>query len=193
MPQWTKRSAQVMSSSLEEAVRRGSPTVYPEHLLIALVMNERSVASNVLRRDLQLDPTQVVELIDEVINSFSNGDTGTQEPKLSTNVHKALHLAYYEARRAGHHYIGTEHLLLGLVGIEDQTIEKILGKLNHSAQTIRLEVHKLVPEISPQVKFGDRIWYRLKDDFYQNMVSYVPPPILALLKRFSKLVKPPLA
>jgi ATP-dependent Clp protease ATP-binding subunit ClpC len=64
--------------------------------------------------------------------------------RFTENARKALGLAQEEARSLGHNYVGTEHLLLGIIEVEDSTASEVLGEMNVTADNIRGQVERLV-------------------------------------------------
>ena len=115
-----------------------------EHLLLALIQEEGGVAGRVLR-DLGLE----VDRVREVVERFSG--TGTHRGgkiDLSPGVQQVLEYAIDEARRMGHHYIGTEHLLLGLIRSNEGTAMDVLRKLGITPEQIRRQTRRVLQESS---------------------------------------------
>ncbi len=115
-----------------------------EHLLLALIQEEGGVAGRVLR-DLGLE----LDRVREVVERFSG--TGTHRGgkiDLSPGVQQVLEYAIDEARRMGHHYIGTEHLLLGLIRSNEGTAMDVLRKLGVTPEQIRRQTRRVLQESS---------------------------------------------
>jgi excisionase family DNA binding protein len=109
---FTERARKVLSLSQEEAQRFNHNCISAEHLLLGLVREGDGVAAKVLNNlGVTLDQArQAVEF------TIGRGDRITLgEIGLTPRAKKVIELATDEARRMGHHYIGTEHLLLGLI------------------------------------------------------------------------------
>ena len=109
---FTKRARRVLTLAQEEAQRLNHNYIGTEHLLLGLVREENGVAVRVLR-DLGVDPKQVRERVERTVGRGQRAMYG--KLSLTPRTKRVIELAVDEARRLGHHYIGTEHLLLGLV------------------------------------------------------------------------------
>jgi ATP-dependent Clp protease ATP-binding subunit ClpC len=115
-----------------------------EHLLLGLIREDGGVAGRVLR-ELGLEAERVQEIVERLTG------TGTSlggKLDLSPGTQQVLELAVDEARRLGHHYIGTEHLLLGLVRYGDGVANDVLKKLGVSAEQIRRQTRRVLQESS---------------------------------------------
>src|SRR5258706_6825316 len=109
---FTDRARNVISLAQEEAQRFGHPYIGTEHLLLGLVRQGEGVAVVVLR-NLGVDPPSVRDAVEFIIGRTDRVVLG--EVGLTPRAKKVLALAVDEGRRMNHHYIGTEHLLLGLL------------------------------------------------------------------------------
>ncbi len=101
-----------MSLAQEEAQRFQHNYIGTEHLLLGLVREGEGVAAKVLE-DLGVELIQVRSAVEFIINRGDRIVLG--EIGLTPRAKKVIELAVDEARRLNHHYIGTEHILLGLV------------------------------------------------------------------------------
>jgi ATP-dependent Clp protease ATP-binding subunit ClpC len=109
---FTERARRVLSLAQEEAQRFQHNYIGTEHLLLGLVREGDGVAAKVLH-DLGVDLQKVRSSVEDIIG---RGDRIVQgEIGLTPRAKKLIELAVDEARRMNHHYIGTEHLLLGLI------------------------------------------------------------------------------
>ncbi|MEO8397854.1 MAG: Clp protease N-terminal domain-containing protein [Chloroflexota bacterium] len=189
---WTKRAAQVMAQSITEAKDRRSKTINVEHLLIALIKEQEGAAADVLRQVLPLESQAVVAAIEKVCAPFSRPEQVLVEPELSPGIHQVLFLAHREAQKAHHHYIGTEHMLLGLISSSNHVMREILADLKISSQVVRLKLHERFPEISPRTGYGERLRYRFTEEFYHNFAYYIPQPIRKLFPGLDSSKMPPL-
>jgi ATP-dependent Clp protease ATP-binding subunit ClpC len=111
MERFTQRARRVLSLAHQDAERMRQPAISTEHLLLGLIQEEGGIAGRVLR-DLGLEPERVQEMVERLSGM---GQSRSANIELSAGVQQVLEFAIEEARRMGHHYIGTEHLLLGLV------------------------------------------------------------------------------
>ncbi len=143
MERFTQRARRVLSLAQEEAERLQHGQIGTEHLLLGLMREEGGVAGRVLR-DLGLDPRRVEELVVRLTDSGERRSTASLE--LSIGTKKVLELAVDEARRMGHHYIGTEHLLLGLVRQQDGVAIEVLRRLGVSPEEVRRQTRRVLQE-----------------------------------------------
>lgn len=143
MERFTQRARRVLSLAQEEAERLRHHQIGTEHLLLGLMREEGGVAGRVLR-DLGLDLRRVEELVTRL--STSDGPPNHSQLDLSPGTKKVLELAVDEARRMGHHYIGTEHLLLGLVRQQEGIALDVLRRLGVSPEEVRRQTSKVLQE-----------------------------------------------
>ena len=143
MERFTQRARRVLSLAQEEAERLQHGQIGTEHLLLGLMREEGGVAGRVLR-DLGLDARRVEELVNRLTDSGERQLGVALE--LSTGTKKILELAVDEARRMGHHYIGTEHLLLGLVRQQEGVAIEVLRRLGISPEEVRRQTRRVLQE-----------------------------------------------
>jgi len=143
MERFTQRARRVLSLAQEEAERMQHSYIGTEHLLLGLMREEGGVAGRVLR-DLGLEQSRVEELVERLTRA-STRTTPTQLD-LSPGTKKVLELAVDEARRMGHHYIGTEHLLLGLVRQSEGVAIDVLKRLGVSPEEVRRQTRRVLQE-----------------------------------------------
>src|SRR5450432_934266 len=143
MERFTQRARRVLSLAQEEAERLQHSYIGTEHLLLGLMREEGGVAGRVLR-DLGLDPHRVEELVERMTRAGQR--TTSARLDLSPGTKKVLELAVDEARRLGHHYIGTEHLLLGLVRQTEGIAIDVLKRLNVSPEEVRRQTRRVLQE-----------------------------------------------
>ena len=143
MERFTQRARRVLSLAQEEADRLRHHQIGTEHLLLGLMREEGGVAGRVLR-DLGLDLRRVEELVKRL--STAGERSTNSQLDLSPGTKKVLELAVDEARRMGHHYIGTEHLLLGLVRQQEGIALDVLRRLGVSPEEVRRQTSKVLQE-----------------------------------------------
>ncbi len=144
MERFTQRARRVLNLSQEEAERLHHAYIGTEHLLLGLMREEGGVAGRVLR-ELGAEPQRIEELVERL----TGADRATVAPKkvdLAPGTKRVLELAVDEARRMGHHDIGTEHLLLGLVRQNEGMAIDVLRKLGISADQIRRQMRRVLQE-----------------------------------------------
>ncbi len=143
MERFTQRARRVLSLAQEEAERLQHNYIGTEHLLLGLMREDGGVAGRVLR-DLGLDARRVEELVERMTRAGQRAPNTRLD--LSPGTKKVLELAVDEARRMGHHYIGTEHLLLGLVRQSEGIAIDVLKRLNISPEEVRRQTRRVLQE-----------------------------------------------
>ena len=142
MERFTQRARRVLSLAHQEAERMRHNYIGTEHLLLGLMREDGGVSGQVFR-DLGLD----IERVQSVIERMTGvGQQSTSRPELSPGTQKVLELAVEEARKLGHHYIGVEHLLLGLARYNDGVAIAALRKLGVTPEQITRQTHRVLRE-----------------------------------------------
>ncbi len=139
MERFTQRARRVLSLAQEEAERMQHSQIGTEHLLLGLMREDGGVAGRVLR-ELGLRQNQVEQIIERLTSA--NKRPGVTRMDLSPATKRVLELAVDEARRMGHHYIGTEHLLLGLVRHNEGVAMEVFKELRISPEEIRRQTRR---------------------------------------------------
>jgi methylenetetrahydrofolate dehydrogenase (NADP+)/methenyltetrahydrofolate cyclohydrolase len=144
---FTERGRRVLALAQEEALRLRHNHIDTEHLLLGLVREGEGVAAKVLA-NLGVELPKVRAAVEFVIG---RGDRpGKSEIGLTPRGKKVIEMAVDEARRLGHHYIGTEHLLLGLVREGEGVAAGVLESLGVSLDRVRAEVTRVLSQSMPQ-------------------------------------------
>ena len=143
LDRFTQRARRVLAFAQEEAERLNHSYIGTEHLLLGLLREETGVAGKVLR-DLNVSSERVTELVERITGPGRR--TPFSKIDLTPRTKRVIELAVEEARRLGQHYIGTEHLLLGLVRQGDGVAIDILRQLSVSPEAIRRETQKALQE-----------------------------------------------
>ncbi|MEQ1823100.1 MAG: ATP-dependent Clp protease ATP-binding subunit [Fimbriimonadaceae bacterium] len=134
---FTERARKVVFYAQEEAQKFGEGYVSTEHLLLGLVREQDSVAARVLEK-LGVSLNRVRS---EVEKQLPRGDARpSQDMTLTPRAKRVIDLAYDEARSLNNNYIGTEHLLLGLIREGDGLAGRVLAKLGVELERARAEV-----------------------------------------------------
>ena len=141
MERFTQRARRVLSLASQEAERSHQENIGTEHLLLGLIEEDGGVAGRVLR-ELGLESTRVREMVGRV---SMDGHALSAKLELASDTQQVLEYAVDEARRLGHHYIGTEHILLGLVRVEGSAME-VLRRLGVTADQIRRQTRRVLNE-----------------------------------------------
>jgi ATP-dependent Clp protease ATP-binding subunit ClpC len=148
---FTDRVRKVLAMAREEAIRLQHDYVGTEHILLGLIREGEGVAAAVLT-NLAADLDELHRLVeDNVRRGKSSAAIG--ELPYTSRAKKVLEYAMAEARELNHSYVGTEHLLLGLLREEKGLAAKVLGELGIGLEEARAETLKLlgteVPTGSP--------------------------------------------
>ncbi|GAB4495873.1 MAG: ATP-dependent Clp protease ATP-binding subunit [Anaerolineales bacterium] len=148
MERFTQRARRVLTLAHQQAERMRHNYIGTEHLLLGLIEEDGGVAGRVLR-ELGLELPRVQELVERLtgIGQFKGGKLD-----LSPGTQQVLEHAVEEARRMGHHYIGTEHLLLGLVRHNEGIAVEVLRKLNINAEQIRRQTRRVLQDNTPPAR-----------------------------------------
>ena len=144
MERFTQRARRVLSLAHQEAERMRQNYIGTEHLLLGLIQEDGGVAGRVLR-ELGIEADRVQEIVERLTGT---GSSPGGKLDLSPGTQQVLEFAVDEARRLGHHYIGTEHLLLGLVRYGEGVANDVLRKLGVTPEQIRRQTRRVLQESS---------------------------------------------
>ena len=123
----TDRARNVMRRARREAEKLKHASIEPEHILIGLVREASGVAANVLK-NMGTDLKKIRLEVETIVKTGPSMVTMGQLP-FSPRAKKVLELSIEDAQNLGHNYIGTEHLLLGLLKENEGTAAQVLLNL----------------------------------------------------------------
>jgi ATP-dependent Clp protease ATP-binding subunit ClpC len=138
---FTRRAQKVLSLAQEEAQRLRHRSIGTEHLLLGLVREGEGVAAKVLI-ELGVNLEKVRKAVEDALGRGDRIVVG--EIGLTPHGKKVIELAVDEARLLNHHYIGTEHLLLGLLREGDDGGSHILESFGLSVQEVRAKIIEIL-------------------------------------------------
>ena len=144
---FTERARRVLTLAQEEAQRFNHNYIGTEHLLLGLVREGDGVAAKVLS-NLGVELNKVRSAVEFIIGRGDRQSTG--EIGLTPRAKKVIELAVDEARRLSHSYIGTEHLLLGLVREGEGIAAGVLESLGVNLERVRGETTRILAQNQPQ-------------------------------------------
>ena len=144
---FTERARRVLTLAQEEAQRFNHNYIGTEHLLLGLVREGDGVAAKVLS-NLGVELGKVRSAVEFIIGRGDRAVLG--EIGLTPRAKKVIELAVDEARRLNHHYIGTEHLLLGLVREGEGIAAGVLESLGVNLERVRAETTRILSQSGPQ-------------------------------------------
>ena len=147
---FTERARRSIVLAQEEAQRLGNNYIGTEHLLLGIISEGESVAAKVLE-NLDVNLQKVRSEVEAIVGKGSQ--TTQQEMVFTPRAKRVIELAFEEARALAHNYIGTEHLLLGLVREGEGVAARVLSNLGVDPAKIRSEITKLLgveTSVTPQ-------------------------------------------
>jgi len=139
----TERAKKVISYARQEAQRLGHKYIGTEHLLLGLVREGTGMAATVLHK-LGVDPKKIRLEVEKVVRNGTEVVFGGKQLPFAPRTKKALEYAYDEAKRLGHNYIGTEHILLGLLKEREGVAAQVLLKLDIDIERVQHELFSLL-------------------------------------------------
>ena len=142
---FSERARRVLSLAQEEAQRFNHNYIGTEHILLGLVRETEGVAARVLS-GLTVDLTKVRSAVEFIIGRGERPAQG--EIGLTPRAKKVVELAVDEARRMNHTYIGTEHLLIGLLREGEGVAAGVLESLGVNLEKVRAETHRILSNSS---------------------------------------------
>ena len=137
---FTERSQKVLALAQEEAMRLGHNNVGTEHILLGLVREGEGIAAKALKA-LNLNPEKIQKEVEELIGK---GSDTQQPPHYTPRAKRVIELSMDEARKIGHSYVGTEHILLGLIREGEGVAARVLNNLGVSLNKTRQQVLQLL-------------------------------------------------
>jgi ATP-dependent Clp protease ATP-binding subunit ClpC len=150
---FTDRVRKVLAMAREEAIRLQHDYVGTEHILLGLIREGEGVAAAVLT-NLNVDLEQIHERIEESVRK-GKATIALGELPYTSRAKKVLEYAMAEARELNHSYVGTEHLLLGLLREEKGIAAQVLNSLGVSLEDARAETLKLLgSDVNPSQPTG---------------------------------------
>ncbi len=144
---FTERAQKVLIIAQQEAAALGHNYVGTEHLLLGLVKEGKGIAAQVLR-GMGVDFDKVIEKVEE-LTGRGDQSAAPQMIYLTPRTKRVLELSVLEARRMNHNYVGTEHLLLGLIREGEGVAAKVLRDLNVDLGKAREEIIKTLSSGGP--------------------------------------------
>src|SRR5216684_618250 len=142
---FTERARKVLTLAQEEATRFNHNYIGTEHLLLGLVREGEGVAAKVLS-NLGVELNQVRYAVEAIIGRGDRIVLG--EIGLTPRAKKVIELAVDEAQRLNHYYIGTEHLLLGLVREGEGIAAGVLESLGVNLEKVRTQTIQVLSQTS---------------------------------------------
>ena len=149
---FTERAKKVLVFAQDEATRFNHNYIGTEHLLLGLVREGEGIAAQVLT-NLGVELNKVRNAVEFIIGRGERMVVG--DISLTPRAKRVIELSIEEARRLGHNYIGTEHLLLGLVREGEGIAAGVLESLGVNLEKVRAQVVQLVSQNSTERGRGE--------------------------------------
>jgi ATP-dependent Clp protease ATP-binding subunit ClpC len=137
----------------EEAARLHHEYVGTEHILLGLIREGEGVAAAVLQ-NLNVDLDEIQQKIEETVKKGKAAQATGPDLPYTSRAKKVLELAMAEARELNHSYVGTEHLLLGLLREEKGIAAQVLTDTGVNLEAARAETLRLLGNETPQANAG---------------------------------------
>src|SRR6188768_3647240 len=150
---FTDRVRKVLQMAREEAARLHHEYVGTEHILLGLIREGEGVAAAVLT-NLNVDLEEIQQKIEETVKKGKAGTVTGPDLPYTSRAKKVLELAMTEARELNHSYVGTEHLLLGLLREEKGIAAQVLTDAGVNLEQSRAETLRLLGSDMPQASAG---------------------------------------
>ncbi|QQE74642.1 ATP-dependent Clp protease ATP-binding subunit [Brevibacillus composti] len=140
---FTERAQKVLALALEEAVRLGHKDIGTEHVLLGLIREGEGIAAKALQ-SLGLGLDKIQSEVESLIGRGTEQAGGNYTPNYTPRAKKVIELSMDEARKLGHTYVGTEHILLGLIREGEGIAARIMNNLGVSLNKARQQVLQLL-------------------------------------------------
>ncbi|BBA74696.1 MULTISPECIES: ATP-dependent protease ATP-binding subunit ClpC [Bacillus] len=137
---FTERAQKVLALAQEEALRLGHNNIGTEHILLGLVREGEGIAAKALQA-LGLGSDKIQKEVESLIG---RGQEMSQTIHYTPRAKKVIELSMDEARKLGHSYVGTEHILLGLIREGEGVAARVLNNLGVSLNKARQQVLQLL-------------------------------------------------
>ncbi|MFN9576595.1 MAG: ATP-dependent Clp protease ATP-binding subunit, partial [Gemmatimonadota bacterium] len=146
---FTERVRKVLAMAREEAARLHHEYVGTEHILLGLIREGEGVAAAVLK-NLDVDLEEIQQKIEDTVKKGKAAQATGPDLPYTSRAKKVLELAMSEARELSHSYVGTEHLLLGLLREEKGIAAQVLADAGVNLDAARTETLRLLGTEMPQ-------------------------------------------
>ncbi|WP_219470906.1 Clp protease N-terminal domain-containing protein [Nonomuraea rhizosphaerae] len=141
---FTARARNVVVAAEKEAKEAGGETVEPEHLVLGLLHEPEALAAKAM-----VTLGAPLERVKEVMKAMlpAGGRSAPDLVPLAPQTRKALELTLRESLRLGHNYVGTEHILLGLLALGEGTTVAALDGLGLTTESVEPEIKRMLHEL----------------------------------------------
>lgn len=140
---FTKRAHRALALAQEEAQHRNRTAIGTEHLLLGVLREGEGVGARLLA-EVGCDLSRTRQAVEDQGGSGPADETVAGEMRITPRLKKALQLARDEAKYLNHAYVGTEHLVLGLLWEEDGAAGRLLREVGMDLRTARSRVQEIL-------------------------------------------------
>ncbi len=141
---FTERARRVIAMAEAEAKKLNHNYVGTEHILLGLVKEKKGIAGKVLSEQANLKEDQIIDVIKSIIGTGQNKVEGSIN--LTPRSKKVLNLSMEQARKLNHSYIGTEHILLGVISEGEGVAVRILQEVGVELEKVKKEILNILNE-----------------------------------------------
>jgi ATP-dependent Clp protease ATP-binding subunit ClpC len=138
---FTERVRKVLFLARDEASRLQHEYIGTEHLLLGVVREGEGIAAKVLKK-MGMDFEQIRLAVEKLV-SATGGTVVIGEIPFTPRAKTVLELSVEEARLLGHNYVGTEHLLLGLIETEGCVANKVLAERGITLEAVKRKIKEI--------------------------------------------------
>jgi pantothenate kinase type III len=172
---FTDRARKVMVLANQESQRFNHEYIGTEHILLGLIKEGSGVAASVLK-NLGVDLRKIRLEVEKLVQSGPDMVTMGKLPQ-TPRAKKVIEYSMQESQSLGHNYVGTEHILLGLLREQEGVAAAVLMNLGLQIDQIRYETIKLVtPGRIPPASYGVNPFQRLVRRLFEKKASFVQSP-----------------
>ncbi len=187
---FTERARRSIVLAQEEAQRLGNNYIGTEHLLLGIISEGESVAAKVLE-NLGISLQKVRQEVESLVGK--GGKTTQQEMVFTPRAKRVIELAFEEARSLTHNYIGTEHLLLGLIREGEGVAARVLSNLGVEPAKIRAEITKLLGVESTPSPLKERTRTPTLDQYGRDLTQLAREnkldPVIGRLSEIERVIQ----
>ena len=143
---FTDNARRAMSFANELARQLNHKYIGTEHVFLGLLYHDNSKAAAILK-NLGVDTKKMLSELEQLIKSKADTDTdSSQEQQQTQHAKKVIEYAAEEAKNFSHDFIGTEHILLGLLRVSESIASQVLINLGVTTEAARMEIEKLTSQ-----------------------------------------------
>ena len=184
---YTERARQVVVLAQEEARRLKHSYIGPEHILLGLIAEEEGIGADALA-NLGITKYKVDKSIKKLVPKGKCTNQGQQIP-FTPRAKKILELGLREALSHGHNYVGTEHLLLGVVREDQSVTTTILDECGVDEDMVRNEVGRLLTGKKAKPKKDKVSKTKSKKSDYDELIQIGKKVVTNIINSLDEVIK----